>query len=578
MTRMLALALAGAMLAGCGHKDENAPLAFVPADTPYVSANLKPMEADARHALLVQVDAQLPAQLAQLNDAADRLAARDPEAANLLHALAASFQDDTVEGFARNAGIDLGGRFAFYGLGLSPVARFELSDPKAFDAFVARLETAYGRKFDQAEIGGQAYRKAAAGDDGVELVVATVRKQGVLALLPADPAPGLLRQALGLDRPARSLQDSGALADLAKAKGYQPWWIGEIDLQRLLPLAASGKDPLFTALFQAGARRESAKTGEPLAHLTQIPPSCPADAARIAARVPRLSFGYTRLDAGHQDGRFDVALASDIAQAFAGLKAEVPGLGAEADAPFELSLAVPMDAARRFWQAQVDAVAAKPFACPALADLNQGFASLGETLQKAAIPPFGDLVGLHLALDDFAAAPGRAIPRLKGLLVIASRNPAGLFGMAQMGLPGLAQARVPANGQPAALPASLTQALGEPAWAAMNGKALAVAVGAGEDARLAAALVAPAGDAGRLLRMHLDGGMYVAWVNAMVQKIESLPAPAASSPDAPGAGQLNALKARFAALQRQAGRVRDIRAEAHMDGDGLTITNQTTLK
>ena len=39
--RLIALGLATALLAACGHKDKDAPLAFVPADTPYVFANIE---------------------------------------------------------------------------------------------------------------------------------------------------------------------------------------------------------------------------------------------------------------------------------------------------------------------------------------------------------------------------------------------------------------------------------------------------------------------------------------------------------------------------------------------------------
>jgi hypothetical protein len=574
-TRTIALALAGVLLAGCGHKDRNAPLAFVPADTPYVVASLEPMDDDARQALLAQADAQLPGQLAQMAAAADRLEADNPDAARLLRAFGDAFKGGSVESFAHDAGIDLKGRMAFYGLGLSPVLRFDLADPQAFDGFVKRLETAYGKPLGTASVGGQSYRQAMSPAAHAELVLATVGKQAVIALLPADPPQPLLREALGLDRPAHSLLDGDALADLAKAKGYQPWLVGDLDVQRLLPLIAGGQDPLFAALFKAGAERESAKTGEPVANLTRIPPSCAADAARIAARVPRVSFGYTRLDGKHQDSRLDVALADDIAQAFAGLKVNVPGLGADATAPFELSLALPMAEVRGFWTAQADAVAAKPFACPALAELNAGFAQLGQAMQKAAIPPFGDLLGLHLALHSFSPAADGGLPKLSGLLVIATRNPAGLLGMGQMSLPALAQVRVPDTGAPTPLPPNLTATLGAPAWAAMNDHALALAVGAGEDGKLAAALAAPGGDAGRMMRVRVDGDMYAAWIKAMAQKFDAL---AAAQPDNGQSAQLAGLKTRFAALESWAGRVRDAGGEAHVDSHGLVVTNHLTLK
>jgi hypothetical protein len=587
-TRTLALALAGLLLAACGHKDKDAPLAFVPADTPYVVANLDVLDDDTRAALLVQANAQLPAELAQLRAAADEMAAKDPDSANLLRAFAKELDGGSIDSFAQNAGLDLKGYSALYGLGLSPVLRFQLSDVAAFEAFVGRLETAYGKKLDVASIGKQSYRRHVSAATGTELILAVVDKQAVAAILPADAGEPLLRQALGLDRPAKNLQDDGRLDKLAKAKGYEKWAVGELDLTRALPLAASGKDPLFNALLKARAQAESAKTGEPVANQLQIPASCQADATRIAGRVPALSFGYTRLEARHQDMRWDVALASDITQAFSGLKVELPGLGAaQAGSPFEFFLGLPVAQLRTFWSAQADAVAAKPFTCPALADLNDSFAKLGPGMQKAAIPPFGDLLGLGLSLDSFTPGKGNAMPQFTGRLVLGTSNPAGLLAMGQMMTPALAQLKLASDGKPAALPPALANMFGQPAWMAMGLKSLGLGIGAGEDGKLAAALDAPVGNAGQMLRMHLSGQMYLDWVNLMQQKAEGLAAAAAAlardEPDSPQdqadkAASDARTKAQFAAMRAQAARVESMDAEAHVDPDGLVITSQTTLK
>ena len=588
-TRTLALAVAGALLAGCGHKDKDAPLAFVPADTPYVVANLDVMDDDTRGALLAQADVQLPAQVKQLQSAADDMAAKDPDGARLLRAFAGELDGKTIEQFARNAGLNIRGHSAFYGLGLAPVVRFELTDPQAFDAFVGRLETAYGKKFDVADVDGQSYRRHVPTGAGVQVVLAVVGKQAVAALLPADAAKPLLRQALGLDRPASSLQDDGRLEKLAKAKGYQKWAVGELDLNRALPLAAGGKDPLFAALFKAHAEAESAKTGEPVANQLRIPPACEADAARIAARVPELSFGYTRLDAKHQEIRWDAALAPDITQAFAGLKVELPGLGADVQAPFELALALPVAQLRAFWSAQSDAVAARPFACPALADLNDTFAKLGPAMQKAAIPPFGDLLGVRVALDSLDAGKDKPVPTFTGRLVLATNNPAGLLAMGQMMNPALAQLKLAADGKPVALPPAMTQMLNQPAWLAMGDKSLALGIGAGEDAKLADTLKAAPGNAGQMLRMNLDGAMYRTWVGLMQDKADSIAAAAAAldkdgtgAPPTPADQALAASRARtkaqFDAMRAQAERIRNMRIEAHVEDKGLVVTGQTELK
>jgi hypothetical protein len=583
-TRIAALGFAGLLLAACHHKDKDAPLAFVPADTPYVVANLDVLDDDTRKALLAQADAQLPSEIVQLRSTADDMAEKDPDVSRLLKAIIAELDGKTIESFAQNAGLNIKGRSAFYGLGLSPVVRFELVDPKAFDAFVGRLEAAYGKPFESATIGGLNYRKHVSAESGLQVVMAVVGKQAVAAMLPADAPEATLRLALGLDRPAKNLQDDGRLDKLAKDKDYQPWAIGQVDLARLLPLAASGKDPLFNALVKARAESESAKTGEPVENQLKISPSCEGEATRIAARVPALSFGYNKLDQKHQDIRWDVSLADDITKAFSGLKVELPGLGASGTAPFDISLALPVAQLRTFMAAQAEAVAAKPFTCPSLVELNDGFAKIGLMAQQAAVPPVGDLLGARVALDSFEPGSSDSMPKFSGRIVIGTSNPAGLLAMAQTVMPGLQQFKLTTDGKPAAMPPEFTAPLGTPVWAAMGPKALALAVGQGEDAKLSEMLSAASGDAGRLGRLSLNGDMYQAWVKAMAQKAEriaELTAQAdANDPDEQASAKAAAdrSKAQFESMQAQAARIKSIGGDIRMDSKGLVITNQTELK
>ncbi|WP_109124586.1 hypothetical protein [Dyella sp. C11] len=582
--RIAALGLAGVLLAACHHKDKDAPLAFVPADTPYVLANLDVLDDDTRKALLAQADTQLPSELTQLRSTADEMAEKDPDLSRLLKAVIAELDGKTIESFAQNAGLNIKGRSVVYGLGLSPVARFELTDPKAFDAFVGRLESAYGKKFDTATVGGVTYRKHVAADSGVQIVMAEVGKQAVAAILPLDAPEATLRLAFGLDRPEKNLQDDGRLDKLAKAKDYQPWAIGQVDLVRALPLAASGKDPLFNALIKARAEAESAKTGEPVANQLKVSPACEADAARIASRVPSVSFGYTKLDEKHQDIRWDVTLADDVTKAFSGLKVELPGLGAAGTAPFDVSIAVPIAQLRTFWGAQADAVAAKPFTCPSLAELNEGFAKIGLMTQQAAVPPIGDLLGLRVALDSFEPGGSDAMPKFSGRILIGTSNPAGLVAMAQMAASGLQQLKLTPDGKPVPLPPELTAPLGRPVWAAMGPKAVALAVGQGEDVKLGELLNAASGDAGRLGRLSLSGEMYLAWVKAMAEKADHIADLTAASqqddPEAQATAKATAerSKAQFESMEAQAARIKSLNGDARMTSDGLIITSQTELK
>ena len=582
--RVLALAFSGVLLAACSHKDKDAPLAFAPADTPYVMANLDVLDDSTRQAILAQVDAELPAQVAQMKTQADQLADKDPDMAKYLRTVAGEFDGKTAEQVIQDVGFNPKGYMAVYGLGLSPVLRLELADTKAFENFVAKLQNDYGKKFDVLTIGTQNYQRYVAPASHMQFIIAVVGKQAVLALLPQDAAQPLLRQALGLDRPAKSVQDTDRLTDLAKSKGYAKWAVGEVDLTRLLPLFIGGQDPLAQALQKMRAENESAKTGEPVANIMQTPPSCQSEAGRIAARMPKLSMGYTTLDEKHRDMRFDVALASDIVSAFNGLKVELPGLGTDPSAPFELALALPMPPLRAFWSAQAEAVASKPFTCPMLDNLNETFGSLGDNMQKAAVPPIGDLLGLHIALDSYTANPNGGMPKMSGRLVIGTNNPAGLLAMAQVTSPLLNGLKLTGDGKPVALPAQLTNALSESGWAAMGAKAVGIAVGPDEDSKLADTMKQPGGDAGELLRAHLDGDMYANWINLLEQRAENAAAMSATmNPDDANAqtdekAAVARTKAQFEAMKSEAARIKAIGMRVQMQDQGMVITTHTEMK
>jgi hypothetical protein len=248
---------------------------------------------------------------------------------------------------------------------------------------------------------------------------------------------------------------------------------------------------------------------------------------------------------------------------------------------------------RMFWLAQADAVAATPFTCPSLTDLNDSFAKLGPAMQKAAIPPFGDMLGLRIALDSLVPGQNSGLPTFSGRLVLGTNNPAGLLAMGQMMVPALTQLKPGNDGKPVSLPKDMTSMLGQPGWLAMSDKALALGVGAGEDAKLADTLKDPVGDAGQMTRMHLTGAMYLGWLQLMEQKVDSLAAataaiskgdePSIDSVDgddssAQAAADAARSKAQFAAMKSQAERVDSIDAEMHVDDGGMVVTSRTVLK
>lgn len=255
VTRALALGCVLLALAACSHKDKNAPLAYVPANTPYLVANLKPLNDDAMTAALSMANAQLPAQVTQMQQVADKLdAEQKPHLAGLMRAFAHELDGHTYQQMAAADGIDMQGHTAIFGLGLSPVMRAELTDPTKFNAFIGRLEKGYGQPLTKTKLDKISYRHLDLGKSGLQWIISVQDKQFVAAMLPTND-DALLRQALGVDRPKQSMQDSERLQKLAKDRGYGPYSLGYLDISALPALLTNGKDPIVNLFMKDAAQK-----------------------------------------------------------------------------------------------------------------------------------------------------------------------------------------------------------------------------------------------------------------------------------------------------------------------------------
>ncbi|HET7662981.1 MAG TPA: hypothetical protein VFK31_05005 [Rhodanobacteraceae bacterium] len=584
ITRVLVLGCAAVALAACSHKDKNAPLAYVPADTPYLVANLKPLTDDARAALMPASTSSIVRanQVTRLRQMAQMLGDEPGNAdlAHLISAFADSMDGKTYAQMEAEAGINPDGLFAIYGLGLSPVVRGQLSDPAKFHAYIAKLEKAYGHSFDESTIGKVAYQHAAIGDSNLQVIVATHDKQFVAAVLPVH-ADKQLRLALGLDRPEHSAQESGLLKKLADADGYGPYSIGYLDTTRLPALIAGANDPLLKALLSAATDEHPAKWN------AVLPASCRNDLDRIAARVPLISFGYTKLEPKERIQQVDIQLAPDIVKAFRHVGTDVPGLGhnASSNALADVALALPITTMRDFWLNQAETVKNKPFTCPALTSLNKLAVEAGAYLPRLSMPPLGEWRGLRLVLDQLDMSDTGKTPSFKARLLIASQNPDGMMNTAKALVPALSQLKITDNGEPVALPDQTTSRanLHEPVWVAMNKKALAIGIGHGEKDALTDMLNAPAASGGTLSSSHVDGKLYLKWLAMMKKSIAKAQAKVAAThaDDAKAKAKNEAamarLKSNMEAMQAIFKQIKEVSAQARLTDNGLRITADSRL-
>src|SRR5580658_9350009 len=91
-------------------------------------------------------------------------------------------------------------------------------------------------------------------------------------------------------------------------------------------------------------------------------------------------------------------------------------------------------------------------------------------------------------MDKIDVKPDQPIPDFAGVFAIGSDNASGLLGMAGSMIPGLATLGLTPNGGPKPLPPMPNLPVTAPMFAAMTDKVLGLAIGTGEDAKLANAM------------------------------------------------------------------------------------------
>jgi hypothetical protein len=493
------LLLSLALVAGACSKPavNGPPLAFVPADTPFVIASTESMPDATRAIWARQMQSVWPTVIGMYENMVTNL----PEDGNsdiaaskrVVQAIIDEVRDrDTPEKWAE-VGFSMGARSAFYGVGMVPVVRMELGSSDKFRAMIARIEKNAGASLGTSKVDDQEVRTFKIGS--VQGLIAFEGDQLVLSILPADAATALQRQVLGLDPPAQSMEAAGSLAAFNKSEGFLPYGSGWVDFRRIVALI--DRDPGYSAWAHM---------------LSEMPPAldevCRAEIDGIAARAPRLTFGYTRLEGQQMDFRSRLDLDKSLAQSFIKLSSPPAGSAAPFTALYDIAMSLPVLKVKDFLIERSDAVVAAPFKCAELASWNEAARELKQQLTQTVPPPFSDLTSLRLLFERLDI-PAQGNPDVSAAVLIGSSDPAALIDMAKAFVPALTGFELNLDGKTANLPAGIIPSgTGfEPAMQiAANDSAIAISIGAGVSP--ADALTAAVASDGQLMRFAYSGKFY----------------------------------------------------------------------
>ncbi|HUS65478.1 MAG TPA: hypothetical protein VMZ28_13095 [Kofleriaceae bacterium] len=368
-------------------------LRLIPADTPYVFAQLFPLTRD-------QADREVIARLAALAPLRPASLAPLPTRLRLQLALVAELGGAPSIATLAAVGIDpTAARGALYGAGTTPVLRVELSDASRAAPFIARVLARAGRFEPRTARGGQRYQ---ASSDG--WIVATRDAQLIVAAGVPPAAPAAIDLVLGTRPPARSLADTTRLAEAAADTG----------------MTAAAR-PAVASIDTAAA---AAALG------AALPSPCAAELAQLAQLVPRVSIalhaprgadGVTRPQV-----RSVFHTRDDVTAALADIQGDVPGASPDADLSAAVSLALAVDAPSLVTRlvGALDAVAARAYRCPALAPLAALATRDRVLLQALAGSALADVRGVSLFL---LLEPGASLATLGAVVFLGSRRPAALL-------------------------------------------------------------------------------------------------------------------------------------------------------
>ncbi|MCA9678391.1 MAG: hypothetical protein H6708_16045 [Kofleriaceae bacterium] len=371
-------------------------LRHVPADAPWVLAMLEPIPEQIYDLLIPSVGAD-----SGIYDPALQALRANPHRTPLENLWMGYL--DTLRGMpsgevADRMGLGKRPRLVVYGLPLYPALRAEVADSgRLFDTLTglvgrAQMHYSVSHRADQLLLQIEL-------TDTVHLAIAFPSTTEIAAAIyPAADEERYLRHVLGEDLPSRSLGDSGALTRLEHDHGLLPHMIGTVDTAGLI--AALGP-------------------------VTGIDPACDGDAARLAALVPRLVFGYEQLDARGMVTILRAVVDPAIVDALEAVRVEVPGL-ADAAAGHPLAVVgggLDLQAAAVILGRTQDLLGAHPFRCPALRSLDRLAGQLAFQIRTQIPPPLDEVLGGRVTLDDVEVDPSGAHVLAHGVVVAGSTAP-----------------------------------------------------------------------------------------------------------------------------------------------------------
>jgi hypothetical protein len=540
-------------------------LAHVPADTPYLAANLQPVPEAVLNANFNRLQPALDEMQAQMSTLKSDMdsgssVTGDEFSDRLMMALFDELDGNLSRDGLVSLGLNLQSTSAVYGDGAFPQMRIGLSDPATLRATVLRVMENAEIEINELELQGVSYWRFVPPDQEeveIGLYVAILADHLAAGAYPVAGEADYLPLFLGLEMPAQN-NAAERLAGLNAEHGYTPYGTAFMDLHRMADELTNPEARTANLLMQAGAFEDG-----------EFSEQCVSEMHEMIDNAPFMTAGVTELEVLSMKYSFLVEMPSSLASRLTGLVAAVPQARVLADHLAELSFGIKVGAARDFVRETARAVADAPFQCEHFQDINQQAQELLVQMEQP-LPPFvNNFRGARLSIKDIEMKPGQDLPSdVRGHVAVHVDEPQMFVGMAQMFLPDLSAMNLAPGGEPSRVPEFLISVQGVEAWAAMSDEAIGMSVGAGEQNTLVEFLEMDPGPEGVFLSVDYDSAAYYDYQDAAMA--------GAGMSDGHDSSPAYAISHAFTATAREYSDRNH--TTLSFTPKGLVIENQTTFK
>lgn len=475
----------------------------VPADTPYLFANLQPTPEpvlDTTFRALEEMGKSMQVFFDAMIEEAD-----DPDEREQMQAVFGELRALMSRDGFREAGLREDSLYALYAQGMLPVMRLEVADPLAVAETIGRLETAADMTFPRQEHDGQEYWWIPLGEK-MGALAAVVDNQLVAGLTTG--AESEITAILGGTTPDDTypVDDFSAFnSDL----GYTDYGSGFVRLPALLARIMNADDPQFGWLhddpeFGAIAGNED----------------CRNELGALFDIMPRMVSGATHVDAERINSHARLEIRDDYAKRLMAVVDTPLDLSDDPGSVVNFGMAINIVNLRDFLREEVDRLAGNMPQCPLFARLNEDIADIQAGLNRPIPPVVTNLHGFKLRLASADVVDGK-VDNVSASFALAMRNPQLLLGMAQMFSPQLSELNLTPGGDPQPLPEGTVPDMDgiptDQVFIAMSDGALGIAMGEDEKDRLGNYLKLSSEGGGAFMSFAMDTAGYSELIQAATQ-------------------------------------------------------------